>query len=113
MNTIKQVLVFLANRKNSEKFLKTKKFSDFTDYENQCLAIGLWEMFKITHLPEFVIGLDKDAESILAQYVFDKNSKLSIVNHTKEKIRIAIELINGNRNIYKFFSQTGFYEKKV
>lgn len=103
----------MSNKKKTKIFLRTQKFSDFSDYENQCLAIGLWEMFKITHMPAFVIKMDSDAESLLAQFVFEKNPKLSIVNHTKEKIRIATDMVEGNKNIYWFFSETGFYNRKV
>jgi len=116
MDIIARIQLFFKFIRHSNKLdLITKEpgFNNFTKYENECLAIGLWEMFKVVNIPQFVIGMDSDAESLMAQYVCEKWPDLDIVDHSRKKIEITKNLINSNKNVYRFFKDEKFYVKKT
>lgn len=111
IQNIKLFFRFLRSKNRDDLLFKDVSAKSLEQYEIDCLALGLWEMFKAVNIPKFVIGMDDNADCLLTQYVIEKYPSLNMVAQTKQKISIAKELIDRGKNIYVFFDKEGFYSR--
>lgn len=119
MNLITKTKYFFKwlNQKDQEFQINALKIDkNIEAHEDLALAVGKWALFKAVNLPEFIIGLDTDAEAILDQYAIKNVSDARIealgsrhLALVEFKISLCQELVDNGLGIYKFFRMNNIY----
>jgi len=113
----KEYLKFRKLKKIQVEYFNRYQIENLDQDQIKCLAYGQWELFKRIHLPEHFIGMDSDAEAILDQHAFSELQKQGFKDDSTKplelvslKIKIAQNLAEDSKNIYRFFKEQDIYD---